>query len=203
MLDTLERFILQAAAQWWVLPLTAALCLLDGVLPVFPSESILVALAAIVRDGQPFPLVALGAAGAAGAFLGDQSAYWIGRTVGTQRWAWMRGARVRASIEMAQRNLREHGALLLFTARFIPGGRVAVNLTAGAIRYPWPRFAALDFVSTVLWAAFSITLARLTAAWLHNAVLQILVSVVVAGLVGLVLDRVTKALLGRPEPAVE
>lgn len=197
MLEQVEAFILSAASQPWVLPLAAALCLLDGVVPVFPSESVLVALASIVRDGEPFPLAALWAAGFAGAFLGDLSAYAIGRGVGVERFRWMRRPRVRASVVMARRNLAAHGALLLFTARFIPGGRVAVNVTAGAMRYPLPRFVALDLVSTALWSAYSIAIARLTAGWLDNAFLQIALSVSGAALVGLLLDRVVKAVLRR------
>lgn len=197
MLEQVEAFILSAASQPWVLPLAAALCLLDGVVPVFPSESVLVALASIVRDGEPVPLAALWAAGFAGAFLGDLSAYAIGRGVGTSRFRWMHRPRVRASVVMARRNLDAHGALLLFTARFIPGGRVAVNVTAGAMRYPLPRFVALDLVSTALWSAYSIAIARLTAGWLDNAFLQIALSVSGAALVGLLLDRVVKAVLRR------
>ena len=197
MLEQVEALILSAASQPWVLPLAAALCLLDGVVPVFPSESVLVALASIVRDGEPFPLAALWLAGFAGAFLGDLSAYGIGRAVGTSRFAWMRQPRAQASVAVARRNLDAHGALLLFTARFIPGGRVAVNLTAGAMRYPLARFIPLDLVSTGLWAAYSIAIARLTAGWLDNAVLQIALSVSGAALVGLFMDRGVKAVLRR------
>lgn len=197
MLVWLEDTIREAAAQWWVLPLTAALCLLDGVVPVFPSESVIVALASIVHDGHPFSLGALWAAGFLGAFLGDLAAYLIGRSVGVERWRWMRTARIQASVAVARHHLTDHGALMLFTARFIPGGRVAVNLTAGAVRYPFWRFGLLDVFSTMAWSAYSILIARLTAGWLHNAVLQILLSVAVAGAVGLLVDRAVKAVLRR------
>lgn len=197
MLQWVEETILHAASQWWVLPLTLALCLLDGIVPVFPSESVIVALAAIVRDGQPFSLWALWAAGFAGAFLGDVTAYWIGRVVGVERYRWMRTRRVRASVAVARHHLNGHGALLLFTGRFIPGGRVAINLTAGAIRYPLHRFLGLDLLSTAAWSAYSIMIARLTTGWLDNALLQIAVSVTGAALVGVLLDRVLKALLRR------
>ena len=90
MLAWLEEAILHASAQWWVLPLTLLLCLLDGIVPVFPSESVLVALGAIVRDGHPFSLWALWGVGFAGAFLGDVAAYAIGRAVGVERFRWMR-----------------------------------------------------------------------------------------------------------------
>ena len=59
------------------------------------------------------------------------------------------------------------------------------------------RFVALDLLSTASWAAYSIMIARLTAGWLENPVLQIAVSVTGAALVGLLLDRLLKALLRR------
>ena len=197
MLEWIEETVLHAAAQWWMLPLTLALCLLDGIVPVFPSESVIVALAAIVRDGQPFSLWALWAVGFAGAFLGDILAYAIGRAVGVDRFRWMRTPRVRASVAVARHHLNGHGALLLFTGRFIPGGRVAINLTAGAIRYPLHRFVALDLLATAAWSAYSIMIARLTTGWLDNALLQIAVSVTGAALVGVLLDRALKAVLRR------
>lgn len=197
MVQALEQAILAGASHPWALPLAALLCLLDGLVPVFPSESVLVALASIVEDGRPFPLAALWAAGFVGAFLGDVAAYGAGRGVGVTRFRWMRHGRVRRTIVMARRNLDSHGALLLFTARFIPGGRVAVNLAAGAMHYsPW-RFVGLDLVSTALWSVYSIAIARLTVGWLDSTVLRMAVAVLGAALVGLLLDRAVKALLRR------
>ena len=40
-------------------------------------------------------------------------------------------------------------------ARFIPGGRTAVALSAGALGYRWRRFVAFDLVATLIWATYS------------------------------------------------
>lgn len=201
MLVWLEEFILHAASQWWVLPVTGVLCLLDGLVPAFPSESVLVALAAIVRDGEPFALTALWAVGAFGAFCGDNLAYLIGRTVGTDRWRWMRTKAVAGAMGMARRNLDRRGAFLLFTARFVPGGRVAVNLTAGATRYSYLRFVLLDAVSCMAWSAYSILIARVTTGWLESPLAKIAVSLVGAFVVGLAMDRIIHMVLTRRERA--
>ncbi|MCT2006330.1 DedA family protein [Micrococcus lylae] len=202
MLAWLEEFILHAAAQWWVLPVTGLLCLLDGIVPAFPSESVLVALAAIVKDGQPFALTALWAVGAVGAFCGDNLAYLIGRTVGADRWRWMRSKAVAGAMGMARRNLDRRGAFLLFTARFIPGGRVAVNLTAGATRYSYLRFVLLDAIACLCWSAYSILIARVTTGWLDSPLAKVAVSLAGAFVVGLLLDRLIHLVLSRREQAV-
>jgi membrane-associated protein len=46
----------------------------------------------------------------------------------------------------AGKELRKRPASLILVARFIPIGRVAVNLTAGATHFP-PRFVALTVLS--------------------------------------------------------
>lgn len=199
MLAWLEEFILHAAAQWWVLPVAGLLCLLDGLVPAFPSESVLVALAAIVKDGEPFALTALWVAGAVGAFCGDNLAYLIGRTVGTDRWRWMRTKAVAGTMGLARRNLDRRGAFLLFTARFIPGGRVAVNLAAGATRYSYVRFVLLDAISCMSWSAYSILIARATTGWLESPLAKIAVSLVGAFVVGLLMDRLIHLVLSRRE----
>lgn len=201
MLAWLEESILHAASQWWVLPVTGLLCLLDGIVPAFPSESVLVALAAIVRDGEPFALTALWAVGAVGAFCGDNLAYLIGRTVGTDRWRWMRSRAVAGAMGMARRNLDRRGAFLLFTARFVPGGRVAVNLTAGATRYSYLRFVLLDAVSCMAWSAYSIFIARVTTGWLESPLAKIAVSLAGAFVVGLIMDRIIHLALTRRDRA--
>ncbi|PNL17438.1 DedA family protein [Micrococcus sp. FDAARGOS_333] len=202
MLAWLEEFILHAAAQWWVLPVTGLLCLLDGIVPAFPSESVLVALAAIVKDGRPFALTALWAVGAFGAFCGDNLAYLIGRTVGVDRWRWMRSKAVAGAMGMARRNLDRRGAFLLFTARFIPGGRVAVNLTAGATGYSYLRFVLLDAIACLCWSAYSILIARVTTGWLDSPLAKVAVSLAGAFVVGLLLDRLIHLVLSRRGQAV-
>jgi membrane protein DedA with SNARE-associated domain len=39
--------------------------------------------------------------------------------------------------------------------RFIPGGRTAVTLSAGTLRYPWRRFVVFDAIAAVGWAAYA------------------------------------------------
>lgn len=40
---------------------------------------------------------------------------------------------------------------VLLSARFVPGYRIAINMTAGGVRLPWRRCLVIDAVSTALW----------------------------------------------------
>ena len=67
-------------------------------------------------------------AGALGAFLGDNTAYLIGRRFAPwfERRAEQR-EKTAKRLDWAHDQIRERGGLLLITARFIPGGRTALD----------------------------------------------------------------------------
>jgi membrane-associated protein len=115
---------------------------LDAIFPVLPSETAVSALG-VVTAGSADPRIALLiACAAAGAFLGDNLSYLIGRRLGP--WAERRffasgkGARSRA---WAERSLQRFGMQVIIVCRFISGGRTAVTLTCGLIGYQRRRFA--------------------------------------------------------------
>lgn len=197
MLHQIEEAVIHAAGQWWVLLALFLFCVIDGFFPVVPSESIVVALASITDRGATVSLWWVFLVSAAGAFVGDQTAYWLGQWIGVDRFRWMRRRGVRRAVGAARRSLDKHGAMVISTARFIPGGRVAVNYTAGATKYPYGQFVLLDGIAVLLWAGYSIGIGRATAGWLDNTLLQIAVAVVFAALVGWVLDLVLRRLLSR------
>jgi len=43
---------------------------------------------------------------------------------------------------------------VIVTARFVPGGRTATNLTAGTLALPWKRFAIAAGIAALLWSAY-------------------------------------------------
>ena len=147
--QAINDFILAAAGQPWVLFLVLACCVIDGFFPPIPSESVVVGLAAVASTADvPNPWLLMAVA-ALGAFTGDNTAYLIGRSVGTRRWRWMRGPRMQRAFRWAGRELRKRPASLILVARFVPIGRVAVNLTAGATHYSRPRFIGLTVLSAI------------------------------------------------------
>lgn len=193
----IEEMVLHAAGQWWILLAVYLLCTIDGFFPVVPSESVLVALASISGTEATVSLWWVWLVGALGAITGDQIAYALGRGIGITRFRWMRSRSVVRAVAAARTALDGHGALVICTARYIPGGRVAVNYTAGATGYPRLRFTLLDIFAAFLWSAYSIGIARATSGWLDNTLLQIIVALVAAAVVGWVVDLVLKRILLR------
>lgn len=202
-MQAINDFILAAAGQPWVLVLVLACCVIDGFFPPIPSESVVVGLAAVAATADvPNPAL-LAATAAAGAFLGDNIAYLIGRRTGTHRWAWMRGPRMQRAFRWAGAELRKRPASLILVARFVPIGRVAVNLTAGATRFQHSRFVWLTVLSALLWATYSVAIGLFFGQWFEeNHLLGVVVAVVCAIGLGILVDLVISKLRGTlPEDA--
>ena len=68
------------AGNWWFLGVIFIIAVLDSVIPVVPSETtVIIGGVAVATGTAPYPLLAVIAAGAGGAFVGDNMAYAIGR----------------------------------------------------------------------------------------------------------------------------
>ena len=192
-IEQLNQLITHSAAQWWVVPLVGLFCLIDGFFLFLPSETALVALASIsARTGHPNIWLLL-AVGALGAIIGDNIAYFLGRKLGTTRFKWMRRPRVAKAFEWAGKELDKRGAILIFTARYIPVGRIAVNFTAGATGFAWRRFVALDAIAAVTWASYSIAVGTFAGRWVHhNPLLGVGIAIAFAIVIGFIVDHAMK-----------
>jgi membrane-associated protein len=135
---------------------------LDAVLPVLPSETIVITLG-VATAGSADPRIALlVACAAAGAFLGDNLCYLLGSRFGP--WIERRffqsekGAKQRA---WAVQSLERYGIPLIIACRFIPGGRTAVMLSCGIVRYDRRRFIIATAIAGVIWACYAFFIGRL------------------------------------------
>jgi len=151
------------AGNWWFLPVIFIIALLDSVIPIVPSETtVIIGGVAVATGNAPYPLAAVIAVGAAGAFIGDNLAYTIG-----YRWsaAFERRAarkpRFATKLTRARAQIRKRGGLLLITARFIPGGRTALTLSSGITRQPRRWFVKWTLIAAAIWATYAAGLARL------------------------------------------
>ena len=133
----------------------------DALFPVLPSEASAIAAGLLAERGKlDLPLVVLVAS--AGAIIGDNTSYWLGRTLGEPAARrLLRGARGQRRLEWARRLLRERGGTLIVVARFIPGGRTATTFTAGVVRYSWPKFLGLTFFAGAVWGTYAVLLGYL------------------------------------------
>ena len=173
----------------WALALMSVLVLGDAFFVVIPGEIAVTALGALsVTNGAP-PLPAVIACAAVAAALGDVACYLIGRAVGTERWRWMRVPRVQQALDWARRRLDSGTATVLFTARFVPFARLAINLVAGASRIHPPRYLALVALAATGWAVYQASVGAAVATLIPGGPLvAVPASIVVAVGIGLLID---------------
>src|ERR1700678_2961751 len=110
---------------------------LDAIIPVLPSETVIIALGVATAGSTDPRLALLVACAAAGAFLGDNLCYILGRRFGPRgEGRFFRGEKGARRLAWAERSLGRFGMQLIIVCRFIPGGRTAVTLSCGIIGYP-------------------------------------------------------------------
>ena len=191
-IDAITAWALASAASPWVYPVMFLLTLTDAFLVIVPSETVLVALGALSAATGTLNLALLIPVTALAAMLGDSLTFALGRCLGLDRFAWMRRPAISRTLRWAQHSLDRRAAVVLLTARFIPFGRIAVNLAAGATGFSYRRFLALTSIAGVAWAGYNLAIGALFGAWLGSSpLLAVFVSVVVAVLLGIAVDRIS------------
>jgi membrane protein DedA with SNARE-associated domain len=142
-------------ASGWAYAILFLFAFLDALVPVVPSETAAITAGVVAAAGDlSLPLVV--AAAATGAFLGDNAAYGLGRGFGDRVVArFFSGEKARRRIGWAKDQLAERGGELIVIGRFIPGGRIAVTVSAGLVRYDWRRFVAFDAAAALAWALYA------------------------------------------------
>ena len=98
-------------------------------------------------------------------------------------------------------------AALIFTARYIPFARIAVNLAAGASGLPLRRFLPLSAAAGLAWAIYNTVVGAAFGAVLSDLpVLAVVVSIAVAVTLGILVDTLVARRFrraGAPEPTSE
>jgi membrane-associated protein len=150
----LETFTDYVSGSPWTYAFLFAVSALDVVFPIVPSETSVI-LAGVLAASGDLVLFAVILVAAAGAVLGDNTAYWIGRKAGPRLVErFFKGER-RKRIDWAERQVEERGGYLILVGRFIPGGRTAVTLACGLLEMRWHRFIAYDVPAGLMWASYA------------------------------------------------
>jgi membrane protein DedA with SNARE-associated domain len=168
LIDPLIAFV---SANAWLGYLTLFLAALLEAVPVLgsviPGSTIIIALSALVPGGD-LQLVPVLASAAAGALLGDGSAFWIGhRTQRTILSSWPMSNYPRV-IAQSEAFFHRWGALAVFFARFVPPIRAFVPITAGALGMPPSRFYPINIMAVLLWAPAHVLPGVLAVSALHE-----------------------------------
>ena len=144
----------------WTYVFLFVIAALDVIIPLVPSETSVI-LAGVLASTGDLNLVLVILFAAAGAIVGDNTAYWIGRKTGHRIVdRWFKGER-RKQVDWAHKQVEERGGYLIVIGRFIPGGRTAVTLSCGMLEMPWRRFIAFDVAAGLVWATYAAMLGYL------------------------------------------
>lgn len=120
-----------------------------------PGETALITAAFLASPGQNhYKIEWVIAIAAAGAIVGDNIGYWLGREGGRrilERWSFVKHHADRV-LPPSERFFDKHGGKTLFIGRFVAVLRVTAAWLAGISRYPWWRFLLWNAAGGIAWA---------------------------------------------------
>jgi membrane-associated protein len=149
-----ESFKEYVSDSVWTYPYLFAVSALDVLIPIVPSETSVILAGVLAGTGDLFLLPVILVA-AAGAIVGDNTCYLIGRKAGP--WVVRRffaGER-KKRIDWAEEQVTERGPYLIVVGRFIPGGRTVITLSCGLLEMRWRRFILFDVAAGLVWASYA------------------------------------------------
>ena len=148
-------WLAEFSANWYFLVIIFVVAYFDSIIPVVPSETMVIIGGVAAGQGEQW-LPAVIVAGAAGALLGDTSAYLLGaRMSGFIERRAAANRKIRRRIVWADKQIKTRGGLLLVTARFIPGGRTALTVTSGITKQDKRWFVGWVAVAVTIWASYA------------------------------------------------
>ncbi|SNU00423.1 membrane protein DedA, SNARE-associated domain [Ruaniaceae bacterium KH17] len=187
----LGEWALQLVDSPWILLVLVLFTTIDGFFPVVPSESLMIGATVLIVSDGGMSLWLIWLAGAVGAFCGDLIAYLIGRKLPIHRMTSFQSERGQRALLRAELALNKRAPLYIMSARFIPMGRVAVNMTAGAVGFPLARFGTIITFSAVLWAGYSIVLGLVAGNMFEERpLIAVAVGLVFGVTMGWVIDKI-------------
>lgn len=139
----------------WFYAIIFIIAVLDSVLPIVPSETLVIIGGVSAGLGELWISLVIVCA-VCGAFIGDNLSYLIGREASD--WVMRRQTRTeKGAKRMANiaEQVHERGGLLLITARFIPGGRTALTLSCGVTRQPQRWFMGWAAIAALIWGHYA------------------------------------------------
>lgn len=186
-----------SAAAGWAYLIIFVMALLDGLFPVLPAETTIIAGGALAASGH---LEAAGVLGAtfAGVVVGDLLTHELtrrGRARQFERWS--KRPRTRQAIDWATKLLGRHGAKMVFGGRFIPLGRTSVSLVSGVSAMPRRKYLPPLLAGAALWSVYVGSLGYFGGSLFGNPLISVGIGVglsltltATAGLVGKIKQQV-------------
>jgi membrane protein DedA with SNARE-associated domain len=207
---TLESSLLDAIHTYGAWLVGAAIAVESMGIPV-PGETMLISAAIYAGTSGKLSITNVIVAAIAGAVIGDNLGFWIGRTVGL-RWVMRHQSTLRLTprrLKLGQYLFLRHGGKMVFFGRFVAVLRALAAFFAGLNAMDGRRFLLFNALGAIIWAGgYGIAAyffgAKLTTV-LHDAggvfAIAAAIALVVAFLVGrryehVLADRAERALPG-------
>jgi membrane protein DedA with SNARE-associated domain len=146
-----ELVHLIATYGYWIV---GAIVALESMGIPMPGETILIAAALYAATTHQLDIGLVIASAAAGAVVGDNIGYWIGREGGYRlllRYGGQIGITERR-IKLGQYLFLRHGGKVVFLGRFVAVLRAFAAFLAGVNRMSWPHFFLANVAGGVVWS---------------------------------------------------
>jgi membrane-associated protein len=193
-------WILHLAHTPWAYVVMAVILVVDGFFPFVPGETAVVTLSTVAAVGGGDRLWLVLTVAVVATMVGDAISFVVGRRIGLERWAWIRGPRMTAAFARASAGLQKRPGVYLIGAKFLPFVRVAVTMTAGASGLTVRRYLPRSFVASVIYTMYHVAVGAAAGFWFPiNPILAALIAIAVVFGIGFVLDRIDR--MRRATPA--
>ena len=153
--NTFFDWLKETSSSPWFYVVIFTIAVLDSVLPIVPSET-LVIIGGVTAGTGDLSIALVILCGCAGAFVGDNMSYFLGREASD--WVVKRRTRTEKGAKQLEKiveQIRDRGGLLLITARFIPGGRTLLTLSCGVTKQPRKWFIGWAIVAASIWSTYA------------------------------------------------
>ncbi|MGJ9403525.1 DedA family protein [Arthrobacter sp. KK5.5] len=157
--------LLRGLDPLWVYPLGALIVTLSAMVPPVPSTTLFVGLGAVSASSDALDPYLLAAAMFAGALAGDAATYALARRFDMASWSLMRGRKRQSALDSARRRLAHDGLPLVMSSRYIPLGRLTMNLASSLTPVPWNRFLVHACVAGAVWSVYSVGVGAMSGIW--------------------------------------
>ena len=142
--------LLQVYGYWAVLAFVS----IESIGIPFPGETMLLVAAIYAGTTHQLSIPFVIIAAAAGAILGDNVGFFIGRE-GGYRLLRRYGRYIRLNerkLKLGQYLFKKHGGKVVFFGRFVAVLRALAAFLAGTNRMAWPRFLLFNALGGIVWA---------------------------------------------------
>ncbi|MGP5228369.1 DedA family protein [Arthrobacter rhombi] len=170
----------------WVYLFGAVMVALSALIPPVPSTTLYVALGALAANTDSLNPFLLGASMLVGALAGDAATYALAVRFDVVNWRILAGRRWQAALAATRSRLKYNDLPLVMTSRFIPMGRLTMNIGSALVPHTWRVFLQHSLIAGVLWSVYSVGVGLLSGVWDG---LSTEVAVLLAIVVSLVLGR--------------